>query len=327
LVSATATVVELLDEEDERQLQSQNHALQKRSVVELLNDDQPSQDTATATATTIAPMTRVRTLSDPSAMLQFTLKSFLTRLAELRLELQALAHAVVQSPGATSNLQTAERLDSVQQTLSSLQQSALACDPGSTLQSGRVEGVQWQEQVLAECDELVRQASELRAVLSGSGGALLSPTVTTSAKPMPPPPLLPESSSPSHIDPIISTLVARALTGRFAAVATSAIANSVGQDAQLLYKKLEDCNLMMLASVLSANGYKTLRDVAEISSSEALRLLGLVVEQMEMKAAQTGNVSSRPLALNSSAAVELTAPLVSEIDRGLVVVDYAAVLG
>lgn len=176
---------------------------------------------------------------------------------------------------------------------------------------------------------------------------------------------------PTSIDPAISTVVARVLTGRFAAVASDAIASSVGQDAHALIKQLELLPLSSLVSLLASQGYHTLQDLAKLTPTQARGLLsGMTLEGETRDVASSAAILSpramrapaqaaaAPVTQAAAAPVTsaatlvmkspgdaaptlpsfpqpwssgsthlLSAPLVSPIDRGIIVPDVASVLG
>lgn len=90
---------------------------------------------------------------------------------------------------------------------------------------------------------------------------------------------LPPLPRSGQVDPMLSQLVTRALTGRFSAAASHAMASSLAAEAHQLLARLEQCPLRLLADVLAAHGYDTLHDLATVNSSDAGRILTDVLQQ------------------------------------------------
>lgn len=194
---------------------------------------------------------------------------------------------------------------------------------------------------------------------------------------------LPLPLTAPRVDPLLSQIVTRALSGRFTAAASHAMAASLARDAHALLTRLERCPLRLLADVLAAHGYNTLHDLATLSATDASRVLGTVLQRLEAPGSNNGAasastdeeteigstsvgsgegaVATAAMAGSSATGVRMagiaasvslrarstvgaasgtphlsssgggsalmTAPLVSPIDRGVVVPDQAEVLG
>ena len=89
------------------------------------------------------------------------------------------------------------------------------------------------------------------------------------------------------VDPMLSQLVTRALTGRFSAAASRAMAATLAAEAHQLLARLEHCPLRLLADVLGTHGYATLHDLTSIGSADAGRILNDVLKQLDTAEAAT----------------------------------------